>query len=178
MRSLLSIFFGLVLASPLLAFPTQEQAIARATAYMATYPGSHLASILPTGSMFPTLDWDCIVVIVPVPYEQVKAKDIALILRLNDETKVLEQVLHRVRYVYSSGLLMQGDNALNPDPGVVTKDYYRGVVGFVAYFKVDAPKPLPAVPQKLRNPFPGQPHRSTEFTLLKEPPAQLAAMKK
>jgi hypothetical protein len=76
--------------------------------------------------MYPLLDWDTIVVSVPVDYSSIKVGDI-ICYRANNE-----KVLHRVIRKTSSYLVLQGDNLIRPDsvtpgPG---QTYQKAIAAF------------------------------------------------
>jgi signal peptidase I len=108
-------------------------------------------TVASTYSMYPTIDWDSIVVVVPTSLDQVKVGDVVCFrdARLDGT----HTVLHRVEkiFVKDHRLVTRGDHLDRADPHAVGAEALVGKAVYVVYFDrigekrpVDYAMPTPA----------------------------------
>jgi len=98
------------------------------------FPGSRVVAVASTYSMYPTLDWDSIVVIAPVLLNQVQVGDVVCF--RDKSLDGAHTILHRVeRIMVKDGrLVTRGDHLDHPDPHLVVAEALVGKAVYVVYF--------------------------------------------
>lgn len=116
-----------------------------------SYPGSRVMSIESTYSMYPTLDWDSIVVIAPVSIEAVQVGEVVCF--LDPRVDGRRMIAHRVEKILQKDhrLVTRGDNLDRADLHPVGANTLIGRVVYAVYFDrtgerrpVDHALPTPA----------------------------------
>jgi len=97
-------------------------------------PGSRLMTVASTYSMYPTIDWDSIVVIVPTSLDKVQVGDVICFrdTRLDGS----HTILHRVEKIMLKDrrLVTRGDHLERADPHAVQAEALVGKAVYVVYF--------------------------------------------
>ncbi|MBK9991401.1 MAG: hypothetical protein IPP19_11875 [Verrucomicrobia bacterium] len=98
------------------------------------HPGSRIVSVESTYSMYPTLDWDSLVVIAPVSINQIEAGD--LVCFRDQRVDGGRKILHRVEKILRKDhrLVTRGDFMDRPDLHPVGADALIGKAVYVVYF--------------------------------------------
>lgn len=98
------------------------------------HPGSRVLTVASTFSMYPTIDWDSIVVIVPTALEQIKVGDV--VCYRDQRLDGTHTILHRVEkiLVKDHRLMTRGDNLERTDPRPVNAAALIGKAVYIVYF--------------------------------------------
>jgi len=114
--------------------PAFAAAYDRALALAKEFPGSRVVAVASTYSMYPTLDWDSLVVVAPASLKQVRVGDVVCFKDKGPEGP--RTILHRVeRILVKDGrLVTRGDHLEQSDPHQVPSDALVGKVVYVVYF--------------------------------------------
>jgi len=98
------------------------------------FPGGRVITIASTYSMYPMLDWDSIVVIVPASLEQISVGDVVCF--RDHRVDGAHTILHRVeRILVKDGrLVTRGDHLARSDPHLVSADTLVGKAVYIVYF--------------------------------------------
>jgi signal peptidase I len=114
--------------------PAFAEAYDKALALAKEFPGSRVVTVASTYSMYPTLDWDSLVVVAPTSLNQVRVGDVVCFRDKNLEES--RTILHRVERIMVKGgrLVTRGDHLEQPDPHPVPADALVGKAVYVVYF--------------------------------------------
>jgi signal peptidase I len=110
------------------------QAYGTALSLAKAFSGSRVVAIASTYSMYPLLDWDSIVVIVPASLSEIRVGDVVCF--RDKDSDVSHTILHRVeRILVKDGrLVTRGDRLDHVDPHLVFADSLVGKAVYVVYF--------------------------------------------
>ena len=105
-----------------------DAAYAKAVEVAKNYPNAEIKMCAVTGSMFPELDWDTIIVLAPLT-AQPKVGDIVGYMNFQGQ-----QVLHRLVKIEGDRYIFKGDNLKTKDREYISAKQLVGKAIFVAYF--------------------------------------------
>ncbi|MFT3782096.1 MAG: hypothetical protein QM790_08775 [Nibricoccus sp.] len=103
----------------------------RAREFLDENPNRRLGFVGNTRSMVPTFDAEYIVVMEPVPFENLKRNQIVVF----DAPWAPTTVVHRLYSRFGDSWKTKGDRLENPDPTLLTKENYAGSVIIAAIHK-------------------------------------------
>jgi len=101
--------------------------VATAVRYMV--PGSHLMTVMPTGSMKPVFDERSMLVIEPAPFDSLQVGDIVTY----RHPRFGLPVVHRITEKRGDQFWSQGDNNSRGDDVLITRENYEGRVFSIVY---------------------------------------------
>jgi len=167
--SLCWLFFGVTVGAGLVALPLRAQpsvempqttafaeAYDTALALAGEFPGGRVITIASTYSMYPMLDWDSMVVVVPASLEQISVGDVVCF--RDQRSDATRTILHRVeRILVKDGrLVTHGDHLTRSDPHLVSADTLVGKAVYIVYFDrsgerrtVNFSMPAPKRPERI-----------------------------
>lgn len=98
------------------------------------FPGSRLMTVASTYSMYPTIDWDSIVIVVPTTLDRINVGDVVCF--RDKRLDGAHTILHRVEkiLVKDRRLVTRGDHLERADPHPVQADALVGKAVYVVYF--------------------------------------------